>query len=620
MEGEFESGGKLSRIDRFFQWILSAPVGAPEERKKVPVGIRDTLALYWVSLRKFPKTIAFVVVTSIVGGLGTILIPYVFKLFLDAIAKTKPDEYLSLLPYVWLLFAVALVRWLVWRSNFIVMAGLAARMIADLKERAFSHLIAHSDRFFSSNFTGSLVQRVNRFAASYDRLADRLIMDIIPTALQVVGIVWILAREEKLIALVVFVWLLIAIVWNWTFARWKLRYDIARAAADSRSTGYLADVITNHQTVELFHSHKREEAGYANVIERQTLLQRFSWQSSSLIDGIQAFLMLFVEFGVFYIGIHLWGEGKFSVGLFVLAQAYIVMLSERLWTFSRMIREIHESFADAKEMAEIMLLPHEITEERTEAGPPRAKGAITYKNVTFSFEGKKILDNVSFSVTAGERVALVGPSGAGKSTIVKLLFRQYDPTDGEIFIDGMGITKTTLAVHRNILCLVPQEPLLFHRTLLENIRYSRPEATDTDVHAAALAANAEEFIAASPDGYGTYVGERGIKLSGGERQRIAIARAFLKGSPVIVFDEATSSLDSESEQRIQDALDKLMRDRTTIVISHRLSTIKRMDRIIVVDGGRVVEEGTHEELLERKGVYERLWALQQGGFLAEASS
>jgi ABC-type multidrug transport system fused ATPase/permease subunit len=268
-------------------------------------------------------------------------------------------------------------------------------------------------------------------------------------------------------------------------------------------------------------------------------------------------------------------------------------------------------------MAEIIHQKHEIKESVDAVDLVTDKGMIEFRHVSFLFHDKMILNDLQLSIKAGEKVALVGKSGAGKTTITRLLFRQYDPQKGSVLIDGVNIAKVTLESLGNALSMVPQEPMLFNRTLLENIRYGRPDASDEEVYAAAKLAHCHEFIISHPAGYASLVGERGIKLSGGERQRIAIARAFLRNSPIIVLDEATSSLDSESEGYIQDAFEKLMKERTTIVIAHRLSTIRKMDRIIVIDNGIVVEDGSHEELIKQNGTYSRLWNIQQGGFMKD---
>jgi len=286
----------------------------------------------------------------------------------------------------------------------------------------------------------------------------------------------------------------------------------------------------------------------------------------------------------------------------------------------RVIRTVYESFADAKEMVEILETPYEIQDGDDAKKLQVDKGGIVVDSVGFSFnKTRKVLKGINITIQPGEKVALIGPSGAGKSTLVKLLMRLYDIQEGEILIDNQPIHKVTQKSLRDSISLVPQDTILFHRPIAENIRYGKRNATDEEVKRAAKLAHCEEFIKNFPEGYKTYVGERGVKLSGGERQRVAIARAILKDAPVLILDEATSSLDSHSEMLIQDALEKLMKGKTTIVIAHRLSTIQKMDRIIVIDNGGVVEEGSHEELLAKKtSVYKKLWDVQAGGFLKDA--
>jgi len=308
-----------------------------------------------------------------------------------------------------------------------------------------------------------------------------------------------------------------------------------------------------------------------------------------------------------------------SLGIFAMIQSYVFTIIDNTWGFSRVIRNIYQSYADAKEMVEILLLPHEITDSNLAKELVVNEGEIKFENLNFNFnETRRVLENINLAIKPGEKIALVGPSGAGKTTFIRLILRLYSATSGEILIDGQNIEEVTQESLRKNISLVPQDPILFHRTLAENISYGKPDATKEEIEKAAELAHCSEFIKNLPLGFDTYVGERGIKLSGGERQRVAIARAILKNAPILILDEATSSLDSRSEALIQDALNNLMKDKTTIVIAHRLSTIQKMDRIILIDGGKVVEEGTHQSLLKKKNsLYKKLWELQAGGFLKD---
>lgn len=289
----------------------------------------------------------------------------------------------------------------------------------------------------------------------------------------------------------------------------------------------------------------------------------------------------------------------------------------QLWNFGRVIRHAYEALSDAEEMTIILNTPHEIKDIENAKDLKISIAKIEFKKVVFNYhKTKAILKNFNLIIQPNERIALIGPSGAGKTTVIKLLLRMYDITKGKILIDNQDISQVTQESLWKNISLVPQDPILFHRTLMENIRYGKQDASDDEVFVAAKAAHCHEFISKAVDGYNTYVGERGIKLSGGERQRVAIARAILRNAPIVIFDEATSSLDSKSEHFIQEGLDELMKNKIVIVIAHRLSTIKKMDRIIVVDNGEIVEQGSHQELVEKKsGIYKKLWKLQAGGFI-----
>jgi ATP-binding cassette subfamily B protein len=302
--------------------------------------------------------------------------------------------------------------------------------------------------------------------------------------------------------------------------------------------------------------------------------------------------------------------------IFILLQSYLTSLVGSLWSWSGIVRAYYESFADAQEMALILDMPYGVQDNATN-NLSNVAGNIFFDNVTYIYNknNTKVLDEFSLEIPAGQKLALVGPSGSGKTTFVRLIMRLFDVTSGAIRIDGVDIASITQENLREHIGFVPQDPVLFHRTLMENIRYGKRDATDEEVMRAATLAHCDDFIDKLPLGYDTFVGERGVKLSGGERQRVAIARAILKDAPILILDEATSALDSHSEMLIQDALHTLIKGKTTIVIAHRLSTIREMDRIIVISEGKVVEDGVHDELIHTEGgIYKKLWDIQAGGF------
>jgi ATP-binding cassette subfamily B protein len=424
-----------------------------------------------------------------------------------------------------------------------------------------------------------------------------------------------------MIAWIVLAWIFIFLLSSFWFAIWKLKYDIAVAEIDSKTTGYLSDTITNQNAIQLFAGKKREVEGYKNITNEQAQKTLFSWNLSAIMDAIQSVFNIIFQFALFFFAIIFWQKGMISIGVFAMIESYVFVIIDNTWGFSRVIRNIYQAYADAKEMVEIVLLPHEIEDAKDAKDLTVENSKIEFKNLTLSFnKSRKVLNDINLTVKPGEKVALIGPSGAGKTTFVRLLLRLYSPTSGKILIDGQDISKVTQESLRKNISMVPQDPILFHRTLAENIRYGKCDATNQEIEIAATLAHCDEFIKDLPYGFETYVGERGIKLSGGERQRVAIARAIVKNAPILILDEATSSLDSNSEMLIQDALNNLMQDKTVIVIAHRLSTIQKMDRIIVVDDGKIIEQGSHSELLAKENsLYKKLWELQAGGFLKAES-
>lgn len=590
--------------------------------KHLGVGIAtnlDVLKAFWSGVRHYKLSLFLILVGVLLARIFAIVIPVYYKKFFDVLNLTSSvdSRAAELIHIILLILGLNLFIWVGYRFVNFASSHFQAMVIARLKQQAFEYMIDHSYAFYADSFTGSLVQRVNRFARAFETLADRITYDILTLAVHIVGVCIVLWFINPLITTVLIVWVAIFLGFNYIFSRWKLKYDLKRAELDSFTTGVLSDSVTNQNTIQLFTGSRFESKYFRDVTGDQARLTRFVWNLQAVVDTVQSLLIFVIEFMLFYFAIKYWQAGLLTVGTFVLIQVYLVGISGQLWDFSRVIRNLYESFADAKEMVDIMKLPHNI-KDASEASELRvSKGGVSFEDVGFAFNSDRaVLRGVTLIIKSGEKVALIGPSGAGKSTFVKLLLRLYDVSSGKILIDGQNVREVTQESLRRSVSLVPQDPILFHRTLLENIRYGRRDATDAEALEAARLAHCDEFALSLPAKYETYVGERGIKLSGGERQRVAIARAILKNAPILVLDEATSSLDSHSESLIQDAMDKLMKGKTVIVIAHRLSTIRKMDRIIVLEKGKILEEGSHDELLKNdSSLYTKLWNLQAGGFI-----
>lgn len=575
---------------------------------------KKTIRIFWNFSKRRSLLLVVLLVSIIIATSFEIYGPLLYKRFIDQLVEQASKD--ALVQTVVLIAVVSILQWLVKRVRDFSMNYFQPKIMADLASYCYDYLLQHSFNFFNNNFTGSLVRRVGRFVRAYEDITDPLLMSLLPTVIRISAIVYILYTRSWLLGIILGSWCIVYIVFNYFFTKIKLKYDLERAAIDSEATGHLADTISNNLNIKLFNGLSRESATYNKLIQRQAKLRIFGWNLGGAVEAVQSFLFIVLEVALLYVMISYWQRGLLTIGDFALVQAYIGQIFGRLWDLGRVIRKLYESFAEANEMTVILDQAHEIQDMPGARGLKVGAGKIDFNSVGFSYhETRSIFKNLSLSISPGERVAIVGPSGGGKTTITKLLLRFIDLKAGSISIDGQDIASVTQDSLRKAISYVPQEPILFHRTLMENIRYSKPSASKDDVIRAAKLANCHEFISKLPEGYDTFVGERGVKLSGGERQRVAIARAILKNAPILMLDEATSSLDSESEQLIQGALKNLMHGKTTIVIAHRLSTIMQMDRIIVLEKGKITEQGKHDELIKaRQGTYQKLWGIQAGSF------
>ncbi|MEI7741162.1 MAG: ABC transporter ATP-binding protein [bacterium] len=558
---------------------------------------------------------SFLVVTLAVSG--DLMSPWFQKNLFDLLTKNSPSKELlgALAVALAWVFAARMIGWVGWRSWGFLQVWFQPKVMADLQQTGFENMIGHSHDFFSNAFSGSLVRRISRVGRAFEGVMDELFANLWPTALVIVAALFGLYSRFPSLAYIFAAFIVVFIVLNYLATMWKMKLDVLRSEMDSKVTGTISDAISNSSAVKQYSGELFEARLIRNVLNAWSDLYTRGWRRGEYVTAVQAFAMTVINIGIMWYSVNLWVSGRLSIGDLVLIQSYLGMVMDKLWNISRSFRKVYESLADAREMVEIINTEYEVKDAQDVKKLAVKAGAIEFQNVGFGFkEGRKILKDFSLAIKPGEKVALVGPSGAGKSTVTKLLFRLYDIQKGQIMIDGQDIAQVTQKSLRENIALVPQEPALFHRTLRDNIRYGRRNATDKEIIEAAKKAHCHEFISKLKDGYDTFVGERGIKLSGGERQRVAIARAILKDAPILVLDEATSSLDSESERLIQDALHELMKGKTSIVIAHRLSTVMEMDRIIVVENGEVKATGTHDELLGEKGMYRKLWNIQVGGY------
>ncbi len=582
--------------------------------------IRD----YFTAAKKYPWLLILVFVGSFIIELASIISPLFIKQFIDRISAGDISDavVMGLFGVLVMYGGSALLGWTGRRIQMLSLMYLEAKVMVDLYNRAFAYLIGHSHDFFSKNFAGSLQRRVSRYAQSFESVIDIFTFNFFSTAVFAVGVVIVLIQRNVYIGLGILGWTIVFIWIQILMTKWRQPLRVARAAEESNVTGVLSDSVSNQSTISLFAADTHERGILGDALTKWYKATMKSWTADVWIMAIQGILAIAIELALLGGAVLLWQEGLITVGDFVLIQVYILGLIDRVWGIGGSMRRMFTAFADANEMIEIFDTPHSVMDAPDARPLIVDKGQISLEKVSFGFsEERVILSDFNLVVAPGEKIALVGPSGAGKSTVTKLLLRMYDVTSGSIRVDGQNIAEVTQTSLRDAISFVPQEPILFHRSLRDNIRYGRPEATDDEVIDAAKKAHCHEFIESLKEGYETHVGERGVKLSGGERQRVAIARAILKNAPVLILDEATSALDSESEALIQDALRVLMQGKTVIVIAHRLSTIMTMDRIIVIEGGKIAAEGTHDELVTHKGgLYQKLWSIQAGGFLDDSKS
>lgn len=585
-----------------------------EKQEKIDFGlVKQTLKLFAGFYKKRWKFLVLMLIFTIINQVLDIIVPVYYKKIVDFLTINAFELAIKVLLLV---FALKLTSFIFQRAYFFVVSYFETYGDKDIQQFCVTRMLEHSFSFFNDQFIGSLVRKINKFSGAFFTLNDIIFFELGNLFIGTGGICFVLYGRNPGLAYGVLIWLLFFILLNLLVLKGKMKIDIESNKEGNKATGYAADVFANYANVKLFNKTEEEIKNLENKNETIRLLNLKSWRYGILFFAIQGFLFIILEIGINYLAIKLYQDGALTIGDFVMIQAYVVMIMMNVWGLGRSIQRLYESMADATEMTAIIVKEAEVVDIKNAKNIKVDKGEIIFDKINFGYkENDKIFENFSLTVGDNEKLALVGPSGSGKSTVIKLLLRMYNLNKGKITIDKQDIAKVTKESLWENISFVPQDPVLFHRSLFENIAYGKKDATKEEVYEAAKKAFAHEFISKLKNGYDTEVGERGIKLSGGERQRVAIARAILKNAPILIMDEATSSLDSESEQLIQKALENLMKEKTVIIVAHRLSTIAKMNRVIVMENGKIIEEGNHSDLIKKGGLYAKLWHIQAGGFI-----
>ena len=563
--------------------------------------------------------------TLLFPGVGTILIFYVPPLIIARLLSNYQGKQLpalaELAPYLLAFGGAWMLGEVFWRIGIHFDIIGSTRGVRQLHNQALRYLLEKDLAFFHNNFAGSLTKKTTGYATRYIDASDTLLYNISPSIIPMIFISYVLWHFSPWLVVILISMVVLTVILILPLLRRRRKLVNVREISSNKVTGHVADIYSNIDAVRAFSHEEFEQKNHRNLVEDLVYKIKRSWNYQNLrVDIVIAPLFAITNILGLVMSVHIARTTGANIATVFVTFAYYVGFTRFMWEFNGIYRRLETAFSDAAQFTELLLVQPQITDVKSPLDFKVTQGAIDFQKVDFHYqdnEHQELFEDFNLSIKPGEKIGLVGHSGGGKTTLTKLILRFMDIDSGQILIDGQDISKARQEDLRKFIAYVPQDPYMFHRSITDNIRYGKLDADRSDIKKAAKLSHSEEFVKHLPDTYDTLIGERGVKLSGGQRQRIAVARAMIKNAPILLLDEATSALDSESEKLIQDALWKLMEGRTTIVIAHRLSTIQKMDRILVLEDGKIAEEGSHKELLKKGGVYAGLWQHQSGGFLED---
>lgn len=566
----------------------------------------DKPRLFITYITRIPAVVAY-----------NIFIPLVSAYAIQAIIDGR---YNDVNKYVLWILGLSVFYCVLWSIGGVMISRQAIKGSIYIQNKMFENMMEKDYEFYSNSFFGSLGAQAARIRDSFNTYGELMTLSIPKQVTIVVAGVGIIAFQSLSLAIVTLISIFFVLSYTLLTSSWRLKFRRLTSEAGSEVAGSIGDSLTHGTTVKSFAMEEYEKTRLQEPLAKWAKEQYRTWVTFVPADTGRMILAAITTCLLLFFSSKLYQDGTISITIVILIQLYVIRLVASTLDIAEIVKRYEEAMGNAYEPVKTMLIPTKIKDPLSPTKIGKSVDSLDFQNVTYKYpeasDSHFAVKDLSLQIKQGEKVGLVGYSGSGKSTLTKLILRFMDVSSGEILINDLDIKSVAQQDLRTLISYVPQEPLLFHRSIAENIAYAKPGANRKEIIRAAKMAYVDEFVKELPNGYDTLVGERGVKLSGGQRQRVAIARALLKDSPVLVLDEATSALDSKSEKYIQDGLKKLMENRTSLVIAHRLSTIQRMDRIVVMDKGKVVQNGTHEQLLKAKdGIYAKLWSHQSGGYI-----